>query len=258
MSNIVNVPFEVTMTFTLPDGSLGVVLRQVTNPRLYFAVQVDAVFKAKPVGSVFNVECTQKPGRTLSYPSNMEKVWEGPIGNSARQIQRLYLTYLYARGLNARSVNRDTPKDFSPEAVFKTPILVLLESLYDTIHTPKLREVLSATNFLYGRKAIYTAPHWASAGQSYPTPRSLSWYPEQKTVVATYHMVSGLGIEPNALPEEAMVKHVGNMLQIQRAYQNEGWISLRDLMKSEPKLEAMVRTFIDDFGIKPVDLSAGK
>lgn len=263
----VKVPFEVVMSFAMPNNALGVVIRQVTRPEIHQVLLADDMFGGKPVGTIFDVECEQLANDSLRYPANLESAWSGPIGNSAKQIESRYLQYLYLVGLQGRIANEvasegqvptAAPKSFDPKDVFATPILVLFETLYKTIHGQDIKEVLAKIDFYYNKRSYFTRFNGDDAGITYRTPRALRYYPEYRTVAVAFVLENDDNVPKNILPENLAAKFRGDVHLIQRFYTNTSWLSLRDLCKKDTNVWGIISGFIDRGFIKPVDLSKTK
>lgn len=245
MEGIVNVGFETVLIFQDADKNNGAVIRQVGTDRHYLIAAGGGV-QIRPAGSVFNVEFTKHGMKTLP-PKALKFNWNGMhIGGSGRALEQLYLAAIYAL-LGSKD-------DVAKGDVFANKDIMLLDGAYKYIHGTTAKQKLAPTNYYYPRRKVITGIVGDSDEVKYTTPRTLYYYPLEKTVVATFMLESPLVFPEMALPEEAAAKFRGSIIQIQRAYQGVAWKSLRNLMRDEPAVDKMVRGAIADGFIKPTVL----
>lgn len=242
MSNIVNIPFETLFIFDDEKNNKAAVVRQVGTDRHYIVAHNTGI-PLRSSGAVFNVECTQVGDKTIMHKA-LHYGWNGiHIAASGKAIEQQYLSEMYML-LGSRD-------EVAQGDVFANANLMLLDGAYKYIHGETIKKKLAQKDFYYPRRQVYTCIAGDPIDVKYLTPRTLYYYPLQKTVVATFLLESPLAMPEEALPQGAQEKFRGSIIQVQRAYQGVAWKSLRNMMKSEPAVDKMVRGAIADGFIKP-------
>lgn len=240
METKVNVPFECIMTFSDSNNIPAMVVRQVTDIEQHYVVSASSGVRIQPSGAVFNVEYTQTDDK-LRPPAVFDKGWRFVhIGGTGKVLRTLFLAKLYM--VLARVA--------VPAEPFKDPELDLIDSLYKYINGTSIHESLAADNYHYQRRSYY-ARFDNDLNVSYNIPRSMKYFPQEKIVVVTWYLDDGLP-KGKPTPESltAMMKASSTGVRIQRAYTNEPWVPLRKLAQSDPKVGALVTTFIESGFLK--------
>lgn len=246
MKKMVKTYFRVDMTFEMsgPEPRLGVVFHPIRWHTAHHVAFADEIVPALPPrlqpGTVFEMEVEERPIGAMKYPQQLHRAWMGPMGNSSSGILLNYLTALYGEGLqDYQRQTRPTPKSYQSEDVFATPILVLLETLHNTLNVTPLHTLLEAKNYELYRSSVYT--RLEGEDTTFNTPRKLQYYPEKNTVAAEFILENF-----DNVPNEMMVgsSTPGDSVHIVRYYTNQSWLSLRDLCKRDETVDTMVRSLI--------------
>lgn len=181
----------------------------------------------------------------IMMPDHLVGIGPGPLIRIAEGMRKTYLTHLYNRLLyRARGQEK---KNYESAAIFADPVLVLIYSAYKSISGSSIHEALVENDYQYERLNVYTRFHDDAENIIYNTPRTLNYYPDIRTVRVAW----SVGGTPKDVvrhndPSGETLVHIKSQpyrLQIQRVYQNEGWMSLRDAMQNDPQLHAFVKQF---------------
>lgn len=229
---------EVVKVFDVDGQNKGVLLEDVRSTsgsgKLHYVARSNDISNATE-GSFIELPCRMH-GSALRIPSFLELAWKGPIEGCSRQIRSSYLTHLYNGPLHVSRGIRAEEKNFDSKAVFAHPMLKLLEATHDLLNEEKLHTLLSATGYQYHRKAVYTRFHHDESGRAYSTPRRLRYDPLTNTVTVEF----GMGVRPSTDDEESVFDGIDVGIVVRKVFQNEGWTSLRDMVRNDPKLKSFV------------------
>lgn len=259
MQQVNQVHFAVSQIFeVIGTDQLGVVAQELNSkniaPIYYVAYYNDIKDKLGDLalGKVFVVECLVK-GRSVVIPNYLTLCYTGDDSLSYKAFRRLYLSHLYHGPLYAARVGGE--KSFDPKDVFAHPMLRLVESLHDSIHKVPLHNVLVDINYQYNRLTVYTRLPEHSPHEGFNTPRSLTYFPMER-VIRTSFTLGGVPeeIQIQSRPDKfETVSTAPARVNIMHIFRNEGWTSLRDQMKADPKLNAFVRMFYENGYGAPVN-----
>ncbi|BCM95258.1 hypothetical protein [Burkholderia phage FLC6] len=244
---------QVFEVFPMPNGESGVILSalELGKHKLYLSykknldnlkVGSDARFIEVPI-KVGQVNDT----RRMEIPEYLVDIGFGPIVRVAEGMRKVYLAHLYNRPLMRPMGGQE--KKIDPVTAFSDFTLVLIQAAYKHLSGCDIHEVLRENDYQYERLPVYTSFHDDDQEPRtiYNTPRTLHYYPDINTIrvswtlggtpmdVVQYNDPSG---------ETALyIKSQPFQLKIQRVYQNEGWMSLREAMKRDAVLLAFVKQF---------------
>jgi hypothetical protein len=161
---------------------------------------------------------------------------------SCKSIRRSYLNFLYFHFLQAKSMTGNI--DYSADAIMNQFQLKIIASAFTAIYDKSLVDQLKENNFQRHSATLKTKIE--TLGGLYRTPLTLWWYPDVNLVASRYVLCPETpdlkaGIVNKAtgfeLEESSMV--VG----IRRHYKDCGWLSLKDMMRLDTKLDYYIRDF---------------
>lgn len=249
MKKMVKEFFKVDLTFEVPnsESKLGVVFHPIKWETAKHVAFANDVVPALPPGSIFEIECEVTEGGTMRHPQHIHRAWMGRLGSSSSGILKNYLTALYSDGLqDYEKQTRPVPKSYLSADVFATPILVLLETLHNTLNVTPLHTLLEARNYQLYRPAVYT--RLEGADTAFNTPRKLRYYPKINTIDVEFIVENYDNVPKEMMGMDSIV---GDTVHIVRYYTNESWLSLRDLCKRDKKVDTMVRSLIEQEFMHP-------
>ncbi|BAS05005.1 hypothetical protein [Ralstonia phage RSF1] len=208
-----------------------------------YRVGTDTRFLDVPIAVVLGRQPNQV--RRVNIPTHMVEVGVASLSGLEPGLRRTYLLHLYTR-LLWRPFAGET-KEFNPEVIFADRTLMLIAAAYHHFGKDSLQAVLEQNDFQYERQGVYTRMPEDLPGVVYNTPRTLNYYPNIRTVRVSW-TVGGTPMDivryddPLKKSDE-YIKSQPFQLKIQKVYQNEGWVSLREAMEKDPQLHDFIRQF---------------
>ncbi|BAQ02735.1 hypothetical protein AVU38_gp207 [Ralstonia phage RSL2] len=238
-------------TFETKEGRTGVFLTHEAAERVQFYLSYKNDLDGYRIGSdarTIDVPVQVAQGRKTSIPIHMVDAGWGSLLRVVQGLRKVYLAHMYLRPLY-RSM-RGEEKKYDPTTVFADSELMLIEGAYRHFGGCDIHDVLRENDYQYERFGVYTRFHDDDGVPNptiYNTPRTLNYYPDMNTIRVSW-AVGGTPmdvVQYNDPTGESMlyIKSQPFQLKIQRVYQNEGWLSLREAMRQDEKLHAFVKQF---------------
>lgn len=247
MSNVITAEFHVAKRFEV-DNQIGYLIFKCDDDKKPYYLAFESDIGARKVDERFEIELPFRNGRVMPT-SWMINVWPTEhhrrTPGSAEFLKKNYLSYLYQTALRANTPSGSVQLTYDKETVFATPILRLIEELYLDLTKKKMRDELAKIDFLYQRRKVYTRVMENRQETNYTTPRYLTYHPDEQIVVATYWLTDTPELVDPPADQEGRspvpVSHIRAM--VVRTTKGEGWMTLREYMKADPKVDAYVRGY---------------
>ncbi|BDD79501.1 hypothetical protein [Burkholderia phage FLC8] len=238
-------------TFETKNGQTGVFLTHASQERVQFYLSYKKDLDGYRIGSdapYIDVPIQVAQGRRVSIPIHMVDAGWGTLLKVIQGLRKVYLAHMYLRPLYRTM--RGEEKKYDPATAFADDVLMLIEGAYKHFGGCDIHEVLRENDYQYERLGVYTRFHdddLTPNAPIYNTPRTLNYYPDMNTIRVSW-VVGGTPndvVQHNDPSGETMlyIKSQPFQLRIQRVYQNEGWLSLREAMRQDEKLHAFVKLF---------------